>query len=503
MRKNNERLFVGVVCGLFLIKILGKILHASVRVEWASFLNPALVADLVSVVFVYSALLILACQWSRILAIPTSFIFLIIPFVLYFMLLLNSLYFHIADQTVLWAALGLFIIGAWFWGRGSVAKTSATPGTPKDVWAYLLVMVFVIQGAMLFLSLNFRVERVPFADEGSFWFIAAREMLAKGFLAAHQGGYPGGGLHPFGVPFLNALPGLLVNSNSAASLFFMPVYIIVGLTLVLLEFVSAQRSKWGLVFFLVAWFAAFNNRSWSGSLFYSMVYGESVCMVLVVSLLSWLMLQTRGVIGRSWLVMAFLLGLLALTKFPMILLSVGFFIAFLMLGWNGIKGSGKLLLMAAIFTVPFLVFKLFQMKYGGVISSVGAMSLERLFLPNMDMLWRVVDNIRVDAGNLWYYFLVSVGVLCFSPKQWVYAWPIFLWVLFLSFYYAYLYAYGTIGGGDAVSGLRYFLPAVAGAFFLGAKGVGRLFDAIQRQENRWVRLGLYMVGIGIIVYKLF
>lgn len=501
LERNDGRLFLGIAGIVLFVKILLKILNALKKVDWSTFLNPTLVGTLLVVVLVYVGLLILACYWSRILEIPASFIFLILPFLLYCLLLTNSLSFCCADQTVLLGALGFLILGAWFWGRDLPEKNIAGP--KRDSWAYLLIGIFVIHGILLFLGQNFRADRVPFADESTFWFSAAKEMLSKGFLAAHQEGYPGGGLHPFGVPFLNALPGMLVHIVFPEILFYMPIYIIFGLTLVLLEFVATQRSKWGIVFFLTVWFASFNNKSWAGTLFYSMVYGESVCMVLVVSLLCWFANQKKFMIGGSWTVAAFLLGLLVLTKFPFILLSVGFLLAFLIRFGDGSKGLKRVLLMAAIFVVPFIILKLFQMKYGGVISSLGGVSLNRLFLPNTDMLWRVIDNIAIDADNLWYYFLIAAGMSVFSYKQWSYGWPVFLWVLFLLIYYAYIYAYGAVGAGDAGSGLRYFLPAATGFFFLGASGVGGLVDIIQRQRNQLFRVGLYVAFLTIILYKLF
>jgi len=295
---------------------------------------------------------------------------------------------------------------------------------------------------------------------------------------------------------------MLVHFDSHSIPFFMPVYIILGLTLVLLELVVIQRSKWGMIFFLAAWLASFNNKTWVGSLFYSMVYGESVSMILVLSLLSWSIVYKQRAIG-SLAVVAFLLGLLALTKFPLILLSVAFFIVFLIRSWDGKNGLRESLLMGVIFVVPFLVFKLFQMKYGGTISSIGAVSFNRLFFPNTDMLWRVIDNFAGIAKNLWYYFLIAAGVSCFSYKHWTYGWPVFLWTLFLFIYYAYIYEYGSIGMGDAGSSLRYFLPAAAGFIFLGSNGIAGLVDLIQRQRDQLFRGCLYMVCVFIILYRIF
>ncbi|MBF0522558.1 MAG: hypothetical protein HQL24_05825 [Candidatus Omnitrophica bacterium] len=498
---NGPQVFFALACLSIIIKISGKIFEAAKTCQKAAFVNPDLVASFLVVLLVNVVLLILARHWSKILRIPMSFLFLILPFAFYFLLLINSLLFCWNDHFFLWGVF--FCLLAWTW----ISRNDSTPQVRRlkeESWGYWFIGLFILQGFLLFFSQNFRTDRLAFADENTFWYVAAKAMLDKGFLSAHQMSYPGGGLHPLGVPFLNAFPGILVNFSSPAIPFFMPIFILIGFALVLSEFVRPQL-RWGLIFFLAVWFASLNNRSWVGNLFYSMVYGESVSMVLVLSLLNWLVLSKSELTCRFWGLSGFLIGLLALTKFPLILFSVVFFIAFVIGNWPKIQNLKKLLVMIACFLVPFLVLKMFQMKFGGTVASLGGEGtlLEHLFSPNGDMLKRVVSNIAVDAGNLGYYFFVAALFSLFFYQQLSYGWPIVVWVLFLVIYYAYFYSYGFIGGGDAASGLRYFLPAVAGFFLLGANGFSKWINWIDRRKSRWLQLVLYSISLSIIFYKFF
>jgi hypothetical protein len=263
------------------------------------------------------------------LQIPASFLFLIAPFLLYFTLLLNNLFYGWNDQLVLLSMLAIFTFGLYFLRQKSMQDRPLKINIKIKWWGWILIGALIFHGVLLFLGHNLKIDRTPFSDEGGFWYAAAKQILENGFLAAHQASYPGGNLHPLGVPFLNALPGLIFKFKSPMLPFFMPVYILFGLTLILSELANQKSKHWQLIFLLIAWFAAFNNRSWLGMLFHSMVYGESISMILVLGLLNWLALNKEKITPRSWGTSAFLIGLLALTKFPLLLLSTAFFIALL------------------------------------------------------------------------------------------------------------------------------------------------------------------------------
>jgi len=504
-RFDDDRVFFGIAIFLFSIKVLEKCFQVLSRLDGVSFFNPALVIPLAIVLLVYGALFILTYHWSRILRIPASFLFLIHPFAFYLLLLINSLIFHLPDQIVLLAALSFLALGAGALGRGLEMKKDEENRQWKG-WQIFLITIFIIHGILLFLVQNFRIDRSPFADEYTFWYSAAKVMIEQGFLAAHQHGYPGGGLHPLGVPFLNAFPAMVTMFSSSMIPFFMPLYILIGLFLFLREFVVDHRSKWGVILFLVAWFAVLNNFSWPGELFYSRVYGESVSMVLVLSLLVWFFANEQKLNCRCWEIAAFLLGLLALTKFPLILLAVPFFMVFLTRAWEQMKSVKKLCVMIILFLFPFVILKIFQSNYGGQISSMGGnwgIIFQRFGAPNFDMLKRVVDNISVDADKLWYYSAVTAGFSVFTYKRWKYAWPVFLWILFLIIHYGYYYSYGSVGGGDQASGLRYFLPAAAGLFFLGSYGFANVIGFLDKRMHRFLRPIVYLACLGVIFCNFF
>jgi hypothetical protein len=162
--------------------------------------------------------------------------------------------------------------------------------------------------------------------------------------------------------------------------------------------------------------------------------------------------------------------------------------------------------MAVFFILPFLLLKIFQTKYSGGISALdikGWEFIQRLLSPNLDMLQRVVSNIARDASRLYYYFLIAVIFSWFQPKQWSYAWPVALWLGLLTIYYAYIYVYGSVGAGDAGSGLRYFLPAAAGFFIIGANGFSNVIDFTKKRSNQLFRSFLYLILLAVILWKIF
>lgn len=501
--EKQEQMLWLLACVALLAKVCSKVMDVAGGLGWDVFGFNALTFQLIVVFCLYFALYILARRLSRALLLPASFIFLIFPFFIYFIFLLNSLTFHLSDSLFLWISMALILVASFLFKPSIEEKENGSIHQTETFAIWILIFFIVLYGLMLFLSANFKFDRAPFADENTFWFVAAKEMLEKGVLIAHQGGYPGGGLHPFGVPFLNAFPGLLLNISSHHLIFFMPIYILVGFSIFLFEFMSSQRAKWGMIFFLTAWFAAFNNRSWAGGLFYSIVYGESVCMVLVLSILSWFALSRTRMTSASCFVASFLFGLLSLTKFPFILLSPVFFIIFLLLNRERIKGVGRKAFMIALFVLPFIVLKLFQSEYGGHISSLSHFGFDRLFEPNIDMLSRVVQNIVSDAGNLFYYSIFSIVVtLIFFRKLW-YGCPVLIWILFLGFYYGYIYCYGVIGAGDAASGLRYYLPAGAGLLLLGSLGIEKIAEKFRLVKNKLFQSSLFLILIYLLFLKLF
>ncbi len=501
-----SRVFYCLAFLLVLAKISGKLAESLFKFHWASFGDPVLTGPLVIVLLTTSILFFLAVRWSRILHIPAAFIFLILPFAFYFLLLTNNLCFQVNDCFVLWGTIFILMGSAWVLSRNLVKEKTEGAYFKSHFWEFVLIGIFLFHGFLLFIDINFRVDRVPFGDENSLWYTAAKAMLDNGFLPAHQQGYSGGGLHPLGIPFLSALPGLLFNDHSPLIPFFMPVFILTGLFLILYEFIVHQQSKWGLIFFLVAWVAAFNNKSWPGELCYARIYGESVSMVLILSLLSWFAKNQSALTCRAWVVAAFFIGLLALTKFPLILLAVPFFIVLMMQAWEKEKDGRTLLLMGALFIIPFLILRFFQIKYGGALGSVDgnwATMVQRLRSPNTDMLRRVVANIAVDDENLLHYSLLALVLSIFCYRQWRYTWPVLAWILFLFIHYAYLFAYGLPGKGDHGSGLRYFLPAAAGLLFCGAQGVSALTGLIEKQRHHWARAVFYFLCLGVIFSKLF
>jgi glucan phosphoethanolaminetransferase (alkaline phosphatase superfamily) len=114
-----------------------------------------------------------------------------------------------------------------------------------------------------------------FSDEASFWTVAAQNFIKNDFIVTHQQIYRGGGLHPFGVPFIDALPSLVLGFSPGA------IYALPLLNIFLISvFLFKIRSRpWVCFFFLCAIFSVFKYNSWLGSLMYQLTYGEGFCSV--------------------------------------------------------------------------------------------------------------------------------------------------------------------------------------------------------------------------------
>lgn len=489
------------------VRMLDKIFEAGSLCHASAWQDPALVIPLVLTAGCHLLTSVIAVAWSPRLKIPAAYLFLILPFLFYVILLVNALTLRIPPQAILVVLTGGGLFGALLpEGRRALAR-ALVPRREKAL-ALGLAVLLVGHAGLITLGQNFRPDRTPFSDEKSFWYVAAAEMEANGFYDAHTARYPGAGLHPFGIPFLSAYPALITGTHYPMIPFFMPLYIATALALFLAgrPVGEYKRQDWGLVFFVAAWFVAFNNRSWPGVLMYSAVYGESVSVMLVVALLGWMHTDDGQRTPAQWIAAAAAVGLLTVTKFPLILLSVAFVTVFLFRAWRNLRRPGVIWGMAAAYAFPALVLKIFMSVAGGHIGaqrpSLGLI-LQRLGHPNGDMLGRAVHNMWTDAENLCYFAVLAAVCSLLTVRHYRYGWPVLAWAGVLFVHYGYVYAYGADGVGDFASALRYMLPAMAGMLFLGSLGWSRLARWVEENTGGWIKPVCWAMMLGALLHRAF
>ena len=65
-----------------------------------------------------------------------------------------------------------------------------------------MIGIWLASCLCLWIATDLDIHRAPYMDEGLFWVVAGVGMVKNGIIAAQTSVYPGGGMHPFGIPFM-------------------------------------------------------------------------------------------------------------------------------------------------------------------------------------------------------------------------------------------------------------------------------------------------------------
>ena len=429
-----------------------------------------------------------------------------------FLWILNVFILKIPDGIFLWSVATLWILPAVIqterfkeWLGMSVSWRSWL------TWPNALITLWFIHAVTLFLRFNFIADRRPFGDESTLWYTAAARMITHGFLSAHAIQYDGRGMQPFGVPFIAALPAKLFGSMETATIYFMPVAIIFFLLLFLN---SIKHERYMLFFFLVAVFTTFHNRSWMSELCYKLVYGEGLSMIffLAVSVQLFQLEKDRHLGKAQFLFLSFLIGLLALVKWPLAVLVPVFYamMAFLYLKIDP-RNLEKWTVAAigfAIAFVPQVLWNLFNQSHDfltpGLSITTGEL-LNRLSAPNIPALKLIVGDIYTQYDSFFYYAVLSFIFVFFTFRSWEYLRLMSIMILgiLVTFFYAYIFIYSTVEG-DWGSALRYYMPAVLALYFFGSIGLSQCVKNIEGKSwSPWVISGLCLGILVLVMVKMF
>ena len=493
-----------LIASIWIVKMLKACITEAHKINLGYFTNLDLWFSLILWSGVYGLMFLMGAGIRRLLPaykLSASFYMIVLLLSGYFSLLIAILCGLKAETLFLqlfYGAVGVTVVFFLSKKKSLSAPPALRSGSfwqSAVLWA--LIILWFVQTLLLFLGHNFRPDRAPFADEGTFWVPAAQSMLANSVAQAHLAHYAGGGLHPFGVPFMSALPGLLVRSRSLQGVYFMPLISIVLMG----AFLCTIRSRpWVLLFFISMLFYVFNdNHSWVGSLMYQLTYGDGLTAVFFLIVYTEILNNTDGLMLKRFIssrhifvigaILSMGIGLLALTKSP---LASTFLVLLLLLiplitarssSWGMMVLRGVLFVMIAL--IPLVLWRVFDAKYmSATTTPIPHISYfaDRMMAPNTDMLLRITKYFLVQVKRSIYTFGLSLGLIILAAQRslWYKAMPMLTILFFITGYYAYFYFYGRPGQGDHESALRYAMLVLPAVFYSGAESFEYIFFGRQK-----------------------
>ena len=371
----------------------------------------------------------------------------------------------------------------------------------------VLIGIWLLSSVFLWIAGNWDIHRSFFVDEGSFWANAGQQMVQNGVIEAQQAIYKGGGQHPFGVPFMASAPMACIGYKDPWAVYCWPLVIIFSLGLWLL---SQRWGKWALLFFMSALIAVFSNAFWGAQLMYELVYGESICVILLLVILSeiWTCLRKSVLAPATILALSGAIGLLALTKAPVDILPIPLelILLFLLFRYHRPMITAPVVLgCVAVSLFPGFIWSIFVQYYHIRILN-SPMHLwdmpGRILHPNMVLLSEALKGMWGLNQNMLYTACLSIlilGLTAFPIRSLIV--PVLLWIAAWFFYYAYVYNYPS-GKGDYLSSFRYFMPIVLVLYWAAACAYQETIDYFLT-KNASIALLLQCLSAVFLVMILF
>ena len=244
-----QQWFYPVVFLAVFLRLLVRLLQQIKHMHGTDFYDVTLWSALAAVLCFHVVLLVIASSSQKFKDHSGPLIYIGLLLILYLSILIDHCFLHWPEPLI----LGLTLMGSiiFLYYRSPVQL-------PPFHWQWedALIFLWLANSLLFFLEYNFDAHRVLYQDEGTFWYAAAANMVHQGTLKAQILGYPGGGLHPFGIPFIAALPLLFCKAIPMAGLYFMPVIILLMGSAFLNRI---KKEPWIFIFFLTALFCAFND----------------------------------------------------------------------------------------------------------------------------------------------------------------------------------------------------------------------------------------------------
>ena len=409
----------------------------------------------------------------KLLNVPILFIGFL--FTVYFLCLMNIFTLQIDDHAFLrFCVVGFFILAVgkmcFHFKKERVQQQLPTAFTFLDV----LIIVWLLYSLFYCLDYNFYKFRYPHTDEQYLWFLAARNMVDTTIAQANCEMYPAGRTHALGVPFIAALPNIILKTSQLNLVFFMPLVVMIGLFI----FLNALKaSRWCFLFFYMGLFLSF-DFNWLGHLIYRSMYAEGIALLffLFITYSIWSMAEAQQTKRRDFLVLSFLIGLLALCKLPVAYFSLIFVLVMIMATWfsSGKRITGVVLGGAGMLLslIPAWSWKK-MLGFCQVESHSFATSLADADFGHIkkEMLCKAVHYIgsNYEWALLWTLLALVFFFTGIERKKWVHIVPVLCLIIFVFIYYGWVFI-----GVDHESAARYVSSQMLALYFLGGMGLERL-----------------------------
>ena len=502
-----EGLICWVVTAVIGFKIIKDVIWWTGFIKWQSWSNAHLWEGLAIFIIFHFSVVSLAFLYRRIFSqLSLVFIYLNLQLFFYLLFLIKGLFLACLPEQSWW--LMIYAVLLIFWRvlpknkpEGPVYKN----GIP--LFGKVLIGIWVLSSVCLWIPDNWDANRKVFVDEGSFWVNAGEQMVKMGINAAHKVPYPGGGLHPLGIPFMVSAPMTWSGWRDSWAIYCWPLVIIFSLGLWLF---SQRWGKWALLFFMSSLLVVFSNDFWPAQLMYQLVYGESICVILVLVFLSeiWFCVRKSAMTPGTMLALSGAIGLLALTKAPsnMIVIPLELTFLFLVFRYQRSMINAPLVIGCLGFSLfPLLIWSVYVRHFHILLLSTSWHFLDllgRIPHPDTGLLLLSLKSMWGLDQNMVYVIclsIVMIGLTAFSMRFLMV--PVLLWIMAWFFYYAYIYNYST-GQGDYLSGLRYMIPVVLALYWAAACAYQEAIDYLFKKNTAMAHLlqGLSVIFLIMILF---
>lgn len=500
------------ICVVICIRILTRCVQGLGNVRFEYFNHAELWQGLFITVVVFLGILAMAFMYSRwLIDLPLPVIFSGMLLFLYNIVLGNLLLFNINDLVMLRGTLLILLIPLLIQlvsKKKQIIKQEKLSIKPRVYLPNILIILWMIHAVVYFFEYNFNPFRVPYGDENSLWFVAAQNMSSNGYFYAHQASYPASGLHPYGIPFISSLPNKMLGFPMDFTITFMPALIIIFLCVILNQ-IKSQR--WVFIFFYSALFLVFHQRNWMSQLMYHLVYGEGLTTLffLIVIMELYRLDGLKKINQLQFLLMSFIIGLMAISKSPLASFSGIFYLFLLNIYYrrkinHSHQGKIQYFQSFCMFLIPLFSWQLIKIKFSlsGPWTVFQPFHIFTVILhPNIDMWCAAVRHLISDSENFVYFLILSPVVILISlcRKLYRHAAIILLFILTVVFYYGYVYQ-----GTDYQSTMRYIMPCSLALFYLGGQGYERVMNKIETLGVHQIyKMTMTILSLSLIIWKMF
>jgi len=375
--------------------------------------------------------------------------------------ILLQLWRWIPETGFLWAVV--LALGGWVAiFQRKPAPPAITPRVRFDP-AVVIIIGWVTIALLYFLPTNLSAARVPYTDEGVFWYVQAADFvnIPPADRAYTRCLYS----HSYGIPFISALPNLLFHCKFNHNIYYMPVILIFQIGIFLNHL---RKDKWAFVFFNTALLMTVMRHLWWRQLFLGLIYGEGIAAVFFMILMAECWRASRTDRAMSWpvvLLLSFGIGLLAYTKPPT---SVIFFFVFPLVILRRSLRPFQIVLFLIVLFIPISIWMWFSPDPTFFISKISGPDSSRF-------------GLMIEYLIKWYtaplfFAAVSLGCICmsFRKTEWMFLVPVLSQFLFIAWGYLFVFSqreYESAG--------RYIMHGMLALYFLGSLAFSRILSRFQ------------------------